>query len=179
VKKLVSLMGGNIKLKSDIGVGSVFSFALDFNIGEEIAISTENNIIDENIFVGKVILLVEDNKINQMITKKILEKKGMVCDLSETGEDAVEKMKTNDFDLVLMDVHLPGINGTIATEQIRQFDSITPIIALTAISLNENREMLMSYGMTDVITKPFNPDVFYKTIEQNFLVNTNIDESIL
>jgi signal transduction histidine kinase/CheY-like chemotaxis protein len=178
VKKLISLMGGNIKLKSDIGIGSVFSFALDFNIGEEIAISTENNIIDENIFVNKMILLVEDNKINQMITKKILEKKSMVCDISETGEDAIEKMKTNDYDLVLMDVHLPGINGTIATQEIRKFDSITPIIALTAISLNENREMLMSYGMTDVITKPFNPDVFYKTIEQNFLT-TNIDESIL
>lgn len=68
-----------------------------------------------------------------------------------------------------MDVHLPGINGTIATEQIRTFDPVTPIIALTAISLNENREMLLSYGMTDVITKPFNPDNFYKIIETNLV----------
>ena len=66
-----------------------------------------------------------------------------------------------------MDVHLPGINGTIATQSIRKFDKKTPIIALTAISLNENREMLLSFGMTDVITKPFNPDVFYRVIAES------------
>ncbi len=65
-----------------------------------------------------------------------------------------------------MDVHLPGINGTIAYQQIRKFDTETPIIALTAISLNENREMLMSFGMNDVITKPFNPEDFYTTIDK-------------
>ena len=71
------------------------------------------------------------------------------------------------YDLVLMDVHLPGINGTIATQKIREFDSQKPIIALTAISLNENREMLMSFGMTDVITKPFEPENFYRVIASN------------
>ena len=172
VKKLVSLMGGKIALKSEVGVGSTFSFSLDFMEGEEMLPSTENNIIDEKIFVDKRILLVEDNKINQMITKKILQKKEMICELCETGEDAIYKMQTNTYDLVLMDVHLPGINGTIATEEIRKFDLYTPIIALTAISLNENREMLLSFGMNDVITKPFNPEVFYKIIEQNLLTNT-------
>ena len=171
VKKLVSLMGGKIALKSEVGVGSTFSFSLDFIEGEEILPSTENNIIDEKIFVNKRILLVEDNKINQMITKKILQKKEMICELCETGEDAIHKMQTNTYDLVLMDVHLPGINGTIATEEIRKFDLYTPIIALTAISLNENREMLLSFGMNDVITKPFNPEVFYKIIEQSLLTN--------
>jgi DNA-binding response OmpR family regulator len=83
-------------------------------------------------------------------------------------------MRKNKYDLVLMDVHLPGINGTIATEEIRKFDNVTPIIALTAISLNENREMLMSFGMTDVITKPFNPDNFYKIIEINLMAEPNI-----
>lgn len=172
VKKLVSLMGGKIALKSEVGVGSIFSFSLDFMEGEEMLPSTENNIIDEKIFVDKRILLVEDNKINQMITKKILQKKEMICELCETGEDAIYKMQTSTYDLVLMDVHLPGINGTIATEEIRKFDLYTPIIALTAISLNENREMLLSFGMNDVITKPFNPEVFYKIIEQNLLTNT-------
>ena len=63
-----------------------------------------------------------------------------------------------------MDVHLPGINGTSATELIRTFDKITPIIALTAISLDENREMLLSFGMNEVITKPFVPEDFYTII---------------
>ena len=63
-----------------------------------------------------------------------------------------------------MDVHLPGINGTEATTEIRKFNTKTPIIALTAISLNENREMLLSYGMNEVITKPFEPNHFYSII---------------
>lgn len=174
VKRLVSLMEGRISVKSEVGVGSTFYFDLAFKIGEAIVTKNMNEIIDEKVFINKKILLVEDNKINQMITKKILEKKRMIAELCETGEDAIDMMRKNKYDLVLMDVHLPGINGTIATEEIRKFDNVTPIIALTAISLNENREMLMSFGMTDVITKPFNPDNFYKIIEINLMAEPNI-----
>jgi CheY-like chemotaxis protein len=87
-------------------------------------------------------LIVEDNKINQMITKRMLESKGVICEVIDNGEDSIKAVKKN-YDLVLMDVHLPGINGTIATQRIREFDSRIPIIALTAISLDENREMLL------------------------------------
>jgi CheY-like chemotaxis protein len=110
---------------------------------------------------------VEDNKINQMITDKMLRNKGIFCEIIDNGEDAIEKAKNNKFDLILMDVHLPGINGTIATEQIRKFDTETPIIALTAISLDENREMLLSFGMNDVVTKPFIPEEFYAAIARH------------
>ncbi|SFA73823.1 Signal transduction histidine kinase [Flavobacterium swingsii] len=174
VKRLVTLMNGKIFVNSEIGVGSTFTLNLSFKVGEKITPSTINNLIDEKIFISKKILLVEDNKINQMITKKFLEKKQMLCEICETGEDAISKMQTNQYDLVLMDVHLPGINGTIATAEIRKFNINTPIIALTAISLDENREMLLSYGMNDVITKPFNPDNFYKVIENTFMAETNI-----
>ncbi|WP_394759720.1 response regulator, partial [Flavobacterium sp.] len=177
VKRLINLMGGKILVKSEIGAGSVFSFNLSFKIGDEIIKSTVNNIVDEKIFINKNVLLVEDNKINQMITKKFLEKKKMLCDICETGEDAIAKMQSKDYDLVLMDVHLPGINGTIATAEIRKFNDYTPIIALTAISLNENREMLLSYGMNDVITKPFNPDSFYKIIEINLLIEAKANKT--
>ena len=173
VKRLVGIMGGKISVYSVVGEGATFSFNLDFKIGHDEVVVNHNFIEDESIFVGKNILLVEDNKINQMITKKILQKKMFKCQLCETGEDAIQMVRDNAYDLVLMDVHLPGINGTIATEEIRKFNTQIPIIALTAISLNENREMLLSYGMNDVITKPFNPDMFYKIIEQNLLVNTN------
>ncbi len=77
-------------------------------------------------------------------------------------------MQDNTFDIVLMDVHLPGINGTEATAKIREFDKETPIIALTAISLNENREMLLAFGMNDVVTKPFAPEHFYNVISSYF-----------
>jgi CheY-like chemotaxis protein len=119
----------------------------------------------------KIVLLIEDNKINQMITQKMLEKKGISCVILESGEEAIENAKNNQYDLILMDVHLPGISGTEATAAIRSFDTKTPIIALTAISLNENKETLLSFGMNEVITKPFEPDFFYEVIHSYLATN--------
>ncbi|WP_447637890.1 ATP-binding protein [Flavobacterium microcysteis] len=166
VKRLVSMLGGSIKLESTIAKGSNFNFSLELEKG------VENNetlklFTNDSDFINKKVLLVEDNKINQMVTRKMLEKKQIQCEIVDNGEDAIEAVRSNRYDLVLMDVHLPGINGTIATQSIRKFDKKTPIIALTAISLNENREMLLSFGMTDVITKPFNPDAFYRVIAES------------
>lgn len=168
VKKLIDILGGKIKLESKVGKGSSFTFDLSFKIGVDS--QHQERILadfDDSILNGKKVLLIEDNKINQMITKKMVENKGMVCEVIDNGEDAIEAVKNKVYDLVLMDVHLPGINGTIATQTIRTFDKKTKIIALTAISLNENRDMLMSYGMNDVITKPFDPIDFYRVISQN------------
>ena len=167
VKKLVDILGGKIKLESEVGKGSSFSFDLSFKIGNEQTITEKSGDHDESILKDKKVLLIEDNKINQMITKRMVENKGMICEVIDNGEDAIEAVKNNVYDLVLMDVHLPGINGTIATQTIRTFDKKTRIIALTAISLNENREMLLSYGMNDVITKPFDPNEFYRIISMN------------
>jgi signal transduction histidine kinase/CheY-like chemotaxis protein len=168
VKRLIELLGGTIYLNSKVGLGSTFSFELPFQTGEKLVLPVSVSNYNQESSVNKKILLVEDNKINQMITKKMLENRGMFCKIVDNGEESVELLKNkNDFDLVLMDVHLPGINGTIATEQIREFNTKIPIIALTAISLNENREMLLSYGMNDVITKPFETENFYKIISEN------------
>ncbi len=170
VKKLTKILGGDIYLKSIVGKGSSFSFNLAFKIGTaSLNIDDKAKLYDDTALCDKKILLVEDNKINQMITKKMLRNKGISCQIIENGEKAIEIVRNNKFDLILMDVHLPGINGTIATEQIRQFDSKTPIIALTAISLDENREMLLSFGMNDVITKPFIPEEFYNVIAKNLV----------
>jgi CheY-like chemotaxis protein len=167
VKKLVGVLGGKIRLKSVVKKGSSFSFELPFKEGEKpIKIDKKEKKDNDSTLANKRILVVEDNKINQMISRKMLENKGVHCEIVDNGEDAIEIAQNNKFDMILMDVHLPGINGTIATKKIREFDQTTPIVALTAISLNENREMLLSYGMNDVITKPFVPEKFYTIISK-------------
>ena len=170
VKKILELMGSEIHLSSESGKGSAFSFELEFEKGvatkTKVEVATDLTLLNE-----KKVLLVEDNKINQMITQKMLEKRGISCNIIDNGEDAIEDVKTNYYDLILMDVHLPGINGTEATTEIRKFNNTVPIIALTAISLNENREMLLSYGMNEVITKPFEPEHLY-TVVTKYLSNT-------
>ncbi len=169
VKKLLNLLGSEIQLKSNVGEGSVFSFDLALTAAQnQIELKPQKEItFDLSKIKGKNILVVEDNKINQMITKRMLENREIQCEVIDNGEEAIEVVKNNKFDLVLMDVHLPGINGTIATQEIRKFDTTTPIIAMTAISLNENREMLLSYGMNDVITKPFIPNDFYLILSKH------------
>ncbi|MFH6995707.1 ATP-binding protein [Flavobacterium sp. FlaQc-48] len=169
VKKLIELLGGEIKLKSEVGKGSTFTFKLNFKINKEpLEVVEETKPYNDKQLKHKSILLIEDNKINQMITRKMLENKAITCEIIDNGEDAVELLKVKRFDMILMDVHLPGINGTTATKLIREFDKTTPIIALTAISLDENRDMLLSFGMNDVITKPFVPDEFYSIIAKFF-----------
>lgn len=176
VKKILELMGSQIHLHSESGKGSTFSFELQFEKGIEN--QTKDEVIKpyQSIFIEKKVLLVEDNKINQMITQKMLEKRGISCKIIDNGEDAIEEAKINNYDLILMDVHLPGINGTEATSEIRKFNTCTPIVALTAISLNENREMLLSYGMNEVITKPFEPEHFYKVVTK-YLTSTEQSNS--
>ena len=170
VKKLVETLGGKIKLESIVDKGSSFTFQLPFKVSDkpvESIIEEKNTIKKESILKGKKILVVEDNKINQMVSKKMLENRGVLCEIVDNGEEAIEIAKNYKYDMILMDVHLPGINGTIATKQIREFDNKTPIIALTAISLNENRTNLLSFGMNDVITKPFIPEEFYAIISKH------------
>jgi signal transduction histidine kinase/response regulator RpfG family c-di-GMP phosphodiesterase len=167
VKKIVALLDGEIHLESKVGKGSIFTFQLPFAVAKkprEVRINKKETI--NKSLTDKHILVVEDNKINQMITEKMLENKGILCEVIGNGEEAIELCRNKNYDLILMDVHLPGINGTIATQKIREFNTTTPVIALTAISLNENREMLLSFGMNDVITKPFNPEDFYRIIDK-------------
>jgi signal transduction histidine kinase/CheY-like chemotaxis protein len=178
VKKLVHVLGGEIKVESEIGKGTVFSFFLNLEKGEQKTnLKAPTFFIEPTLFTGKKILLVEDNKINQIITKKILESKEMLADIAETGEDAVEMAKNNKYDIILMDIHLPGINGSKATELIREFNDEIPIIGLTAISLNENRENLISFGMNDVVTKPFDVEHFYITIAHYLKKKIHLNEN--
>ncbi|MCX2681168.1 response regulator [Galbibacter sp. EGI 63066] len=165
VKSLLSLFNSKIAVKSEIGMGSSFYFDLEFDVpdaSEIIDDSTE--VIEKEVLKNLRILVVEDNKINQVITKKMLAKEGVNCDVADNGYEAIELTKKNEYDLILMDIHMPGISGLKATEEIRKFNKDIPIIALTALTLDESTEDFFSSGCNDIITKPFKPDAFYKII---------------
>ncbi|WP_340074658.1 response regulator [Leptobacterium sp. I13] len=176
VRSLLNLLESDIKLDSELGRGSSFMFDMVFDIPtqEETAPVEIASDVDDAFFKNMHILLVEDNKINQVITKKMLAKKEMTCDIANDGYEAIEKAKKPIYNAILMDIHMPGISGLKATEEIRKFDKKVPIIALTAISLDENTEDFYAAGCDDVITKPFKPEVFYKKIGNNILKNIEV-----
>ncbi len=168
VKNLLTLMGSKINLESEIGKGSKFWFDLKFSIAaEDIENKNPNAIIYDVDYIALEnlhILVVEDNKINQMITKKILEKNKMKCSAADNGEDAVALVKENDYDLILMDIHIPGISGIEATQQIREFKKQIPIIALTAVTIDENLDDFYKAGFNEIIPKPFKTEEFFEKI---------------
>jgi len=112
-------------------------------------------------------LIVDDNRINQVVTQRILERKNVVCQVAADGYQALEMLKATVFDVVLMDVNMPGINGMETTRLIREFNSTVPIIALTAVEIDEMREEILASGMNDIIVKPYDTDQFYNTVFKN------------
>lgn len=118
--------------------------------------------------ISKKILIVEDNKINQMITRKILEGKNFDCDIANNGIEALGKIKETEYDLVLMDIHMPGMDGKQCTREVRKFDRELPIIALTAVTLDESEKEFYEIGFDDIIPKPFKMDEFFGKIQKAF-----------
>ena len=172
VKNLLNLMNSEIHLESELGKGSVFYFELPFEALEmtpTLAKGEKEKVpekLTNDIMHGKKILIVEDNKINQMITRKILEKHQVICDVADDGSIAVEKVQNNHFDLILMDIHMPGISGIEATIEIRKFNEDTPIIALTAVTLDENLDEFYLNGFNDIIPKPYKTEEFFLKINK-------------
>ncbi|WP_366941669.1 ATP-binding protein [uncultured Maribacter sp.] len=168
VKSLLGLFDSKIQLESELGNGSSFFF--------EVTVKSKDAIVDdipfeitekEYEFKGLHLMIVEDNKINQVITKKMLTKKEITSDIASNGMEAIDLAKNNTYDAILMDIHMPGISGEEATIKIRKFNKHTPIIALTAISLDDSLESFYAAGCNDVVTKPFKPEVFYQKIGEN------------
>jgi len=176
-KKLVALHNGKIHVESELGQGSKFSFMLSFEKKPKTAPGTlsgnSNNYslaglagID-NILANKKLLLVEDNVINQKVTTKILKKWGLQIDIAENGKIAVEKVKKQNYDTVLMDLQMPVMDGIEATKNIRDLGgkySNLPIIALTASAVLEIKQNAIKAGLDDFITKPFKPDHLFEKL---------------
>ncbi len=169
VKQLVERQGGSIHVKSKINEGSTFSFVLSFNKkNTEIESESEikSSVPELPVEVEKIkILAVEDTPLNQLLLKIILDEFGFVGDYAENGKVAIEKLQTNSYDIILMDIQMPEMNGIEATEYIRKkMNSNIPIIALTADVTMDDLEKCKAVGMNGHISKPIDEKKLHKKI---------------
>lgn len=174
VKKLLVLFNSKINLVSEEGKGSTFSFTIQFENGVSFKPVSIYDIKDQelnfdSIFLDgeKRILVVDDNRINQVVTKRVLEQQQFVVDICDNGLDAIERVKNHTYELVLMDVNMPGISGLEASRRIREFNKDIPIIALTAMEIEEIREEIFEAGLNDFIVKPYDTARFHQVIFKN------------
>ena len=165
VQKLIELFGSTIYLESEINVGTNFIFTLSFESDEAKRIDIINNIVvDLSNNYNYKILIVEDNKINQVVTKKILESNNFKCTIVDDGYAAINLLENEKFDIVLMDINMPIINGFETTKLIRNKGLTIPIVALTAFDKQEITEQVLSSGMNDIIVKPFEQAKLFQII---------------
>lgn len=172
-KSIVHLHGGTLSMDSIPGEGTSFNFILPFQKYTHAAFTTETKSIpDETILAINAknpihVLLVEDNMVNAMLAKKVLQNGGFVVQHVINGAEAVEKVQTEKFDVVLMDIQMPVMNGILATKKIRQlkgsFTSL-PIIAMTADSLYGEMQNCYNAGMNGYVSKPFKPNNLFSAI---------------
>lgn len=168
-KKLIELQNSAIFVESRVGKGSKFYFSLNFPKSK---IKPEHKPVEikesYKQLEGSNILVAEDNEINFIIAKKLLEKWGAKVDHAENGNVTIDKIMKKDYDVVLMDLHMPELNGYEASEIIRTSENVKnkniPIIALTASVMPDIQQKIERIGITDYILKPFNPKELYQKV---------------
>jgi signal transduction histidine kinase/CheY-like chemotaxis protein len=176
VKRLLGLFGSSISLKSNIGEGTVFTFTIAFDYDPEKTKSIINEIqVDLTSNQMFKVLVVEDNLINQLVTRKIIEKNNYSCTVVDDGYAALEILDMESFDVVLMDINMPMMNGFETTRKIRLKGIKTPIVALTAFDKDEIAEEAISAGINDIIIKPFESVKLFKIINCLIVETKNVD----
>ncbi|MFP2994768.1 ATP-binding protein [Spongiivirga sp. MCCC 1A20706] len=165
VQKLLKLFESKLVIDSTPGKGSIFSFEIKLrkenNNNTSIPLAKKQ---DVSVLNGLNILIVDDNKINQIVTQKIIGQYDMTFQSAFDGEKAVEAVKVNTFDIILMDLNMPVMNGFDASKKIREHKIQTPIIALTAVEKGDLDVDLTEYGINDIVVKPYQTDEFLRKL---------------
>ncbi|WP_342423562.1 PAS domain S-box protein [Paenibacillus sp. FSL E2-0178] len=176
-RKLVEIMGGSLWVESEEGQGSTFAFTAWFGIpavqdsGARAMRDEATGVKDKDYGLSGVrVLLVEDNEINQQIAEELLLSQGMIIDIAGNGAEAVQKIEEMSADqpyqLVLMDLQMPVMDGFEASRRIRAAEAELPIIAMTARTMQEERERSFAAGMNGHVAKPVDPDILFAKISR-------------
>lgn len=169
VKRLLTLFESSINLESEEGVGSEFWFDISFKRNNQLSETIISNKIIQDL-TGLKVLVVEDNPINSLLLKKIFQKWNNKPDFAKDGYEALEKIRSRTFDLVLMDIHMPMLDGYETSRKIRELEdeekAKIPIIALTASVSNNLKDKIHEAGMNDYLSKPYNPKELYTKLKE-------------
>ncbi len=167
-RKIVQMYNSEIIVDSRMMRGTSFSFQIDLAIGSEKDLKQNNLIpINSNLLSGLKILLVEDHEVNQFVARTILEKWNIKVSIANNGLDAIKILRKKSFDLILMDVQMPEMNGYETTAIIRKTLKLkTPIIALTANAVKGDEEKCIAAGMNDYASKPFDKKILHSKIQK-------------
>lgn len=170
--KILEAFNAKPKVESELNKGTIVSFELDFlsKIEVEEVVNIEG--FEEFVDTSKIkILLVEDNKINQAITQKILQSKGFKCEVANNGLEAYNMVVENDYSLILMDIMMPVMDGFEASKKINEIKPTIPIIALTAVYEEVNKDKFEKAKIKEVLNKPVKIDLLYKSVLNNININ--------
>ena len=170
---LVQLFNGKIDVKSTPNKGTEFIVNICFEKSDESKIQSSQKLIESNDSLkGKKILLAEDNELNQFFAISVLESWGTQVDVVNNGSEALNTLNKNNYDVVLMDIQMPVLNGVEATKTIRKSGNKIPIIALTANALKGDKEKFLSSGMDNYVSKPIEPNYLFTAICDVLKINT-------
>ena len=169
-RSLVEVMGGEISVTSQPGEGSTFRFFVTANLAapeqQRREVPTQRYNSASSLLRGKTILVAEDNPINQQLALEFLQRAGAAVDIAETGRQAVAAAVDKTYDAILMDIHMPQLDGLEATATIRQQGISVPIIAVSADALTERKSAALEAGCNNYITKPIDFDLLMSTLEE-------------